>query len=107
MRGTFHSREFDLIVAFDVLEHIEDDETVLSQLFQGVHSGWRRGVNRAQHRWLWSRTDDFARYAALHAQRIGAEVGAGWLPREIHHLLCFIVIAAYVGRAPVAQTGRH
>lgn len=54
--------EFDLIVAFDVLEHIEDDETVLSQLFQACIAGGGAALTVPQHRWLWSRMDDFARH---------------------------------------------
>ncbi|MDO9011002.1 MAG: methyltransferase domain-containing protein [Gallionella sp.] len=56
------SAEFDLIGAFDVLEHIEDDEAVLSQLFQACkHDGWV-ALTVPQHRWLWSQVDDFAHH---------------------------------------------
>ncbi len=54
--------EFGLIGAFDVLEHIEDDEAVLAQLFQACRSGGGVALTVPQHRWLWSRMDDFAHH---------------------------------------------
>jgi len=54
--------EFDLIGAFDVLEHIEDDEAVLAQLYQACKDGGGLALTVPQHRWLWSRMDDFAHH---------------------------------------------
>lgn len=54
--------EFDLIGAFDVLEHIEDDEAVLAQLFLACNAGGGLALTVPQHRWLWSRMDDFAHH---------------------------------------------
>ena len=54
--------EFDLIGAFDVLEHIEDDEAVLAQFFQACKEGGGVALAVPQHRWLWSRMDDFAHH---------------------------------------------
>ena len=54
--------EFDLIGGFDVLEHIEDDEAVLAQLFQACKGGGGVALTVPQHRWLWSRMDDFAHH---------------------------------------------
>jgi SAM-dependent methyltransferase len=53
---------FDLIGAFDVLEHIDDD----SQVLREIHSALRpRGgllITVPQHTWLWSGQDDLARH---------------------------------------------
>lgn len=57
----FHE-EFDLIGVFDVLEHIEDDDAVLAQLFQACKTGGGLALTVPQHRWLWSRMDDFAHH---------------------------------------------
>jgi SAM-dependent methyltransferase len=54
--------EFDMVGAFDVLEHIEDDEAVLAQLFLACKSGGGIALTVPQHRWLWSRMDDFAHH---------------------------------------------
>lgn len=52
--------EFDVIGAFDVLEHIEEDEEVLAQMFQAVVPGGGIIVTVPQHRFLWSQQDDYA-----------------------------------------------
>ena len=54
--------EFDLIGAFDVLEHIEEDEAVLAQMFRACKPGGGIVLTVPQHRWLWSRVDDFAHH---------------------------------------------
>lgn len=60
--------EFDAIGAFDVLEHIEEDEAVLAMMYQAVKPGGILLLTVPQHAWLWSPTDDYAchvrRYAA-------------------------------------------
>ncbi len=55
-----YRNEFDLIGAFDVLEHIEEDEAVLAAVRDALKP--RGGVIFAvpQHPWLWSRSDDYA-----------------------------------------------
>lgn len=57
--------EFDVIGAFDVLEHIEEDETVLSQMFQATKPGGGIILTVPQHRFLWSVVD----YYSFHKRR--------------------------------------
>lgn len=61
-------REFDVIGAFDVLEHIEEDAAVLRQMHRALRPGGGILVTVPQHQMLWSRTDEYAchvrRYAA-------------------------------------------
>ena len=57
----FHE-QFDLIGAFDVLEHIEEDESVLKQIYHACKPGGGIVLTVPQHRWLWSRVDDFAHH---------------------------------------------
>jgi SAM-dependent methyltransferase len=56
---------FDLTGAFDVIEHIADDEGVLRSLRDATRPGGGVIVAVPQHPWLWSRADDFA----LHQRR--------------------------------------
>ena len=49
--------EFDVVGAFDVLEHIEEDQAVLGQLFQAVRSGGGILLTVPQHPSLWSEAD--------------------------------------------------
>jgi SAM-dependent methyltransferase len=52
--------EYDLIGAFDVLEHIGPDEVVLKNLATALQLGGTLAVTVPQHRWLWSKTDEYA-----------------------------------------------
>lgn len=52
--------EFEAIGAFDVLEHIEEDETVLDQLYRALKSGGILLLTVPQHPWLWSSSDEYA-----------------------------------------------
>ncbi len=54
--------EFDLIGAFDVLEHVEEDEAVLAQMYVACKPGGGIVLTVPQHRWLWSRVDEFAHH---------------------------------------------
>jgi SAM-dependent methyltransferase len=51
---------FDVVGAFDVLEHIDRDEDALGSLFAAVRPGGGLIATVPQHRWLWSQADDFA-----------------------------------------------
>lgn len=52
--------EFDAIGAFDVLEHIEEDETVLAQLHNAIKPSGVLLLTVPQHPRLWSASDDYA-----------------------------------------------
>jgi SAM-dependent methyltransferase len=53
-------KEFDVIGAFDVLEHIEEDEAVLDQMHQAVSPDGGIILTVPQHAFLWSRADEYA-----------------------------------------------
>ena len=50
--------EFDLIGAFDVIEHIKEDEAVLRQMFQATKAGGGIMLTVPQHSFLWSKADE-------------------------------------------------
>ena len=52
--------EFDVIGAFDVLEHIEEDEAVLSQLHKALKPDGVLLLTVPQHPRLWSTADEYA-----------------------------------------------
>ena len=58
-------QEFDVAGAFDVIEHIDDDEGVLRQMRQAVKPGGGIIVTVPQHTFLWTSMDQ----AALHRRR--------------------------------------
>lgn len=51
---------YDVIGAFDVIEHIEQDETVLGNLARAIIPGGALIITVPQHRWLWSAVDEQA-----------------------------------------------
>jgi SAM-dependent methyltransferase len=53
-------REFDVVGAFDVLEHVIEDKDVLVQMFNAVRPGGGLLVTVPQHPSLWSASDRFA-----------------------------------------------
>lgn len=55
-----YREEFDVIGAFDVIEHIEEDEEVLSQIFTACKPGGGVIITVPQHPSLWSEADVFA-----------------------------------------------
>lgn len=60
--------EFDVIGAFDVLEHIEEDELVLAQMRSVLKSHGFMLLTVPQHTWLWSPVDE----KACHVRRYSA-----------------------------------
>ena len=52
--------EFDVVGAFDVLEHVVEDENVLVQMFNAVRPGGGLLVTVPQHPFLWSASDQYA-----------------------------------------------
>lgn len=52
--------EFDIVAAFDVIEHIEEDQLVLNNLFSATKPGGGILITVPQHQWLWSAADDYA-----------------------------------------------
>jgi SAM-dependent methyltransferase len=52
--------EFDVIGAFDVLEHIKEDEKVLAQMCMALKPEGLMLLTVPQHAWLWSPIDEYA-----------------------------------------------
>jgi SAM-dependent methyltransferase len=62
-------KEFDVVCAFDVLEHVHEDEQVIAQLFQAVRPGGGVVLTVPQHPRLWSAVDDFSRHQRRYTRR--------------------------------------
>ena len=52
--------EFDLVGAYDVLEHIDEDERVLRGIRESLRPGGGVVLTVPQHPWLWSESDRYA-----------------------------------------------
>ena len=54
--------EFDIVGAFDVIEHIEEDQKVLEQMFRATKPGGGILVSVPHHPFMWSQRDEFLRH---------------------------------------------
>jgi SAM-dependent methyltransferase len=72
-------REFDVIGAFDVLEHVDEDDSVLRQMFRATRPDGGILVTVPQHRFLWSAIDDHSmhqrRYSRAELRRKVEQAG--------------------------------
>lgn len=59
---------FDVVGAFDVLEHIAEDEQVLAAIYKALRPNGSLILTVPQHPWLWSRQDE----SACHVRRYTA-----------------------------------
>jgi len=60
--------EFDAIGLFDVIEHIEEDQAVLSQASRALKPGGILLITVPQHRFLWSPADEHAGHVRRYAR---------------------------------------
>jgi SAM-dependent methyltransferase len=60
--------EFDVIAAFDVIEHVDDDAAVLSEMYRAVRPGGGLLLTVPQHQFLWSASDDYAQHRRRYAR---------------------------------------
>jgi SAM-dependent methyltransferase len=79
----YESGHFDLIVATDVIEHLDDDRRALAELRRVAAAHGRLVVTVPAYSWLWSRHDESLHHrrrytVARLAERMRA---AGWEPR--------------------------
>ncbi len=61
--------EFDLIVAFDVLEHIDNDVAAISNIHKMLHKGGEFIITVPQHMFLWSRLDEIVKHKRRYSRR--------------------------------------
>jgi SAM-dependent methyltransferase len=80
---------FDAIGAFDVIEHISDDEAVLASMRRALKPGGIVVVIVPQHKWLWSATDEQAMHKRRYTKReLSAKlVAAGF---DVLHFTSFV-----------------
>lgn len=60
---------FDAIGAFDVLEHVTEDEQVLQQVRSALRADGRILLTVPQHPWLWSVQDEYAHHVRRYQPR--------------------------------------
>lgn len=69
VRAIPFENEFDIVGAFDVLEHIEEDKEALAQLYRACKLGGGIIVTVPQHPFLWSAPDEYACHKRRYTRR--------------------------------------
>ena len=69
--------EFDLVGAFDVIEHIDDDSGALQEAYRVLRPRGGLLITVPQHRWLWSEADEYAHHQRRYTR--------GTLTRVVRH----------------------
>jgi len=98
--------EFDVVGAFDVIEHIQEDEEVLHGMFAACRRGGGVIVTVPQHPWLWSYRDEFARHrrryrrADLLRKLAATGFERAWTTSFVTLLLPLMVLSRLRQRAP-------
>lgn len=95
------SCEFDVVCAFDVIEHIDDDNAVLAQLYQACRPGGGIVLTVPQHDWLWSQRDAIARHKRRYSRRDLLEKLrlAGFEVQEVTSFIMFLLPLMFLSRA--------
>jgi SAM-dependent methyltransferase len=92
--------EFDLIGAFDVLEHIDEDEDALASIFRAVRPGGGVLITVPQHSWLWSSADDAACHVRRYSRRelVDKLAAAGFAVEEVTSFVTLLLPAMILSR---------
>jgi SAM-dependent methyltransferase len=98
--------DFDVVGAFDVVEHIEDDLEALRNLAAAASPGGGVVLTVPQHPWLWSPVDDAARHQRRYTRKelVGKLRAVGLTPVAVTSFMSLLlpVMAAARKRATVA-----
>jgi len=98
--------EFDAVGAFDVLEHIEEDEQVFVQIYDALKARGVMLLAVPQHAWLWSAVDEYS----CHVRRYSAKVlhskveGSGFEILRSTSFVSFLLPAMLVSRLAKKKT---
>lgn len=98
--------EFDVVGAFDVIEHIAEDEQVLREMYAACRPGGGILVTVPQHQWLWSHRDAYAghrrryRRAGLLRRIAAAGFERAWSTSFVTLLLPLMALSRLRQRTP-------
>jgi len=106
-RAPFRGATFDLIVALDLLEHLEDDEQALREIYRICKPGGYLFVTVPAYQWAWSRHDEALghrrRYSAADlAEKVRR---AGFTLRRLSYTVTTIFLPAMAYRLVRRRSG--
>jgi SAM-dependent methyltransferase len=104
----FEDGSFDLVAAFDVLEHIDPDVPALREWRRVLRPDGRVLLTVPAHPWLWSGYDVSQHHHRRYTRRSlrAASAGAGLTPRRISYAIAFSLPLIVGFRLLAGATGR-
>ena len=96
---------YDVLAAFDVIEHIEQDEAVLRNLARAIHHGGSLVLTVPQHRWLWSPVDAYACHVRRYsrAELVGKVLRSGLQVSYVTSFVSLLVPLMWLARKRMGQ----
>jgi SAM-dependent methyltransferase len=97
----FPDRRFDLILATDVIEHLEDDRRALRELRRVAAPGGRLIITVPAYNWIWSQHDESHHHHRRYTLRRLREraLSTGWQPLAGSYYFATMLPAVAVVRA--------
>lgn len=106
-RDLTFDQEFDVVGAFDILEHVAEDRRVLTAMRRSVRVGGGVMITVPQHRWLFSETDRFSGHQRRYSRREleGKLADAGIRLRQVTSFVSLLLPIMVASRAwqPVSR----
>jgi len=92
--------EFDVVGAFDILEHMDDDLGALREIYKSVKPGGGIILTVPQHRWLWSKTDEIACHKRRYSRQelMTKTEGAGFRVQWISSFITLLLPLLFLSR---------
>ena len=99
-RLPFADASFDIALALDVIEHLDDDGPALRELHRVVVGGGSCIVTVPAHPRLWSRHDELNHHRRRYTRRSlrAAAAGAGWEVARVTHFTTLLLPVATLAR---------
>jgi SAM-dependent methyltransferase len=96
-----YDREFDVVGVFDVLEHLDDDEQALREIYRSTTVGGGLVVTVPQHPSLWSALDVYSHHRRRYRRRelLGAIERAGFAIVRATSFMTLTLPAQFIARS--------
>lgn len=103
-RSLPYQEEFDVLGAFDVLEHVDKDQVALGEFFRSARRGGGIIVTVPQHPTLWSRWDEFSAHQRRYTRQalIRRVEAAGFRVRWMTSFMTLLFPALLASRVALA-----
>jgi SAM-dependent methyltransferase len=101
--------EYDVVGAFDVIEHVVEDGEVLDGMRRALRPGGGILVSVPQHRWLWSEVDRYSGHERRYTrgELAGKLAAAGFRLRRVTSFVALLLPAMVLSRCSAALARRR